>query len=142
MTKDKREVVFKRLKSFDELTDLERVGACEPTVDMIALATGMSPQNVRNNLGRLHGEERAYIVAWTRYRAPVWVKGKGCNVPKPTPVTREEALFIKRERSRISRKEGSIRVDGRKQTDDTIERARRAPRQWHSWLGAGREGES
>lgn len=141
MNHDKRELVFQYLKSVDELTDMEKAGACEPTIDTIALASGLTPDTVRNNLAKLEKAGRAYILMHGRRRAPVWVKGKGISASKPPSRSDEEALVFKRERAQVKRgskprvdKDTQLRSRTRELTEATVERTRRQPMQWYSWL--------
>lgn len=142
MTIDKREIVHQHLKRAEDMSEPERAGLCEPTIDFIALFTGMAPQNVRNNLAKLEKDDRAYIIAWTRHRAPVWAAGKGISAPKPRAMSRDERLEKKKLESRAKRaaspepyeNDATRSLRSRRRVEETIEGARRKPMQWYSWL--------
>lgn len=101
----------------------------------------MVKSNVIGNLARLFSEGRAHVHDWaSNGQAPVWVKGKGENKPRPllAPDERIRRTQASRERHKQRKAAGTVELhtpgQGVRHTAATIERAKAAPRSWISAL--------
>jgi hypothetical protein len=113
-------------------------GKGDGTADRIHRETGITAQNVRNNLEKLGKEGRAHIFCWTSGHsvAPVWVAGPGEHAPKPAGQSREEKRRKESVRQKTRRSTAEIREPGwgLRATYERIETVRQSPQTWWSPL--------